>query len=142
MDLDVDIENIQFIDDEEYTQVNVQSVALDVQYEVFSDEETFSMHNVLFDIYSKKLNFERTLKNKKGKSGSTIDTKNILLSKLCSIHKVTRDALDISIINMEEENIILKERVKELEETLMPPLILATPVNMIQLEKNLQGTPE
>jgi hypothetical protein len=42
MDLDVDIENIQFPDDEEHTQENVQCVALVVQDEVFSDEETFS----------------------------------------------------------------------------------------------------
>jgi hypothetical protein len=47
-------------------------------------------------------------------------------SKLSSIHKVTGDALDFSIANMEEENVRLKERVKELEATLMPPPILAT----------------
>jgi hypothetical protein len=88
------------------------------------------------------LTFERTLKNKKGNSWSTIDTKNMLPSKLSSIHKVTRDALDVSIINMEDENIRIKERVKELEETLMPPPILATPVSMIQPDKTLQGTPE
>jgi hypothetical protein len=76
-----------------------------VQDEVFSDEETFSVHNVLFDRSSKKLTFERTSKNKKGKSRSTIDTKNMLSSKLSSIHKVTGDALDVSIINMEEENL-------------------------------------
>jgi hypothetical protein len=43
---------------------------------------------------------------------------------------------------MEEENLRLKERVKELEETLMPPPILATPVAMIQPDITLQGTPE
>jgi hypothetical protein len=82
MDLDVDIENIWFPDDEEHTQENVQSVALVVQDEVFSDEETFSVHNVLFDKSSKKLTFERTSKNKKGKSRSTIDTKNMLSIKI------------------------------------------------------------
>jgi hypothetical protein len=34
--------------------------------------------------------------------------------------------LDISKVNMEEENLILKERVKELEETLILPPILST----------------
>ena len=43
MDLDVDIENILFLDDEEHTQENVQSIALAVQDEVFFDEETFSV---------------------------------------------------------------------------------------------------
>jgi hypothetical protein len=90
------------------------------------------------------LTFEITSKNKKGKSWSTIDTKNMFPSKLSSIHRVTGDALDVSIINMEEENLRLNERVKELEATLMPPpvAILATLVAMIQLGINLQGNPE
>jgi hypothetical protein len=83
-----------------------------IQDEIFFDEETFSIHNVLFDRSSKKLTFERTSKNKKGKLRSTIDTRNMFPSKLSSIHKVIGDALDVSIINMEEENIRLKERVK------------------------------
>jgi hypothetical protein len=56
----------------------------------------------------------------------------MLLSKLSSIHKVKGDALDVSIINMEEENLRLKERVKELEENLIPPPLFAPPVAMIQ----------
>jgi hypothetical protein len=38
MELDVDIENIQFPNDEEYTQENVQSTTLVFQDEVFFDE--------------------------------------------------------------------------------------------------------
>jgi hypothetical protein len=114
-------------------QENIHFVyALVVQDEVFSDEETFSIQNALFDKSSKKLVFERTSKNKKGKSRSTIDLKYMLPSKLSSIHKVIGDALDVSITDMEEENLRLKERVKELEAMLMPPPILATPVAMIQ----------
>ena len=86
----------------------------------------------MFDKSSKKLFFERTSKNKRRKSCSIIDLRDICPSKLSSIHKVTRDALDVSIIDMEEENFMLKERVKELEATLMPPPILATPVSMVQ----------
>jgi hypothetical protein len=62
-------------------------------------------------------------------------------SKLSSIHRITRDALDISIVNMEEENLRLKERVGELEENLIPRPILATLVAMIQPDITLQGTP-
>jgi hypothetical protein len=36
----------------------------------------------------------------------------MLPSKLASIHKVTRDALDVSIAHTEEENSQLKERIK------------------------------
>jgi hypothetical protein len=43
---------------------------------------------------------------------------------------------------MEEENFRLKERVKELEATLMPPPILATPVSMVQPGGSFQRTPE
>jgi hypothetical protein len=84
----------------------------------------------------------KTSKNKKGKSISTIDLKDICPPKLSSIHKVTRDALDVSIIDMEEENFRLKERVKELEATLMPPPILAAPVAMVQPDGSFQRTPE
>jgi hypothetical protein len=133
MDLDVDIENIWFPDEEEWTQENVRfSSALDVQNEVFSDEERFYVHNALFDKSSNKLIFERTSKSKKGKYHSTIDLKYILPSKLFSIHKVRGDALDVSIVDMEEENLNLKERIKELEETFMRPPILATPIAMVQ----------
>jgi hypothetical protein len=63
-------------------------------------------------------------------------------SRLSSIHKVTGEALDVSIANMEEENAQLKEKIKELEATLMPPPILASPVAMIRPEKSFQETPE
>jgi hypothetical protein len=59
-------------------------------------------------------------------------------SRLSSIHKFTGDALDVSIENMEEENAQLKEKIKELEATLMPPPILATPITMLCLGKSLQ----
>jgi hypothetical protein len=43
---------------------------------------------------------------------------------------------------MEEENAQLKEKIKELEETLMPRPILASPVSIIHPEKHFQETPE
>ena len=62
--------------------------------------------------------------------------------KLSSIHKVTREALDVSISNMEKENAQLKEKIKELEETLMPPPILDSPIAMIHPRKCFQETPK
>jgi hypothetical protein len=128
MDLDVDIENITFPYEEEPDRENVHHIStLMVQDEIFSDEETFVVQNSSFERDYKKLVFEGTTKSKSGKLQSTIDTQNMFPSRLSSIHKVTGDALDFSISNMEEENARLKEKIKELEATLMPPPILASP---------------
>jgi hypothetical protein len=61
---------------------------------------------------------------------------------IAKIHKVTGDALDISIDDMEYENAIIKERIQELELTLIPPPILVTPVATVQPHKNFEKTPE
>jgi hypothetical protein len=66
----------------------------------------------------------------------------MLTSKLSSIHRVTGDALNVSIAHMEEENSMFKEIIKELEATLMPPPILASPISMIHPGKSLQENPE
>jgi hypothetical protein len=90
MDLDVDIENITFPDVELSSQENVHPVsALMIQEETFFDEETFVVQNASFDKESKKLVFERTTKSKSGKIRSTIVTRDMLPSKLSSIHRVT-----------------------------------------------------
>ena len=68
--------------------------------------------NSSFDKESKKLVFERTTKSKSGKLQTTINTRDMFPSKISSIHKVTGDALDVSIAHMEEENAQLKERIK------------------------------
>lgn len=121
------ISNFQMMKNTPKKMYSLRLCALAVQDEVFSDEETFYVQNVLFDKSSKKLTFERASKNKKGKSRSTIDTKNMLPSKLSSIHRITRDALDVSIVNVEEENLILKERVKELEKFPHAPTYIGYP---------------
>jgi uncharacterized protein YdhG (YjbR/CyaY superfamily) len=47
------------------------------------------------------------------------------------MHKATGDALDDYIDGMEAENAKLKEKIKELETSLMPLPILASPLTMI-----------
>jgi hypothetical protein len=139
MDLDVDIENITFSNVEVSSRENVQHVStLVIQDKTFPYEETFVVQNDSFDKEYKKLVFERTTKSKSGKLWYTIDNRDMLPSKLSSIHKFIGDALDVSITYMEEENAQLKERIKELEVTLMPPPILASPVAMICPGKGLQ----
>jgi hypothetical protein len=97
MDLEVDIENIHFLDDEERVPENVQfMVELAIQDEEFSEEEYVFVHNSLFDKYSRKLIFERTLsKNTKGKTCSTFNVSKMLSSGITKICKVTRVSLDI-----------------------------------------------
>ena len=64
----------------------------------------------------------------------------MLPSKLSSIHKVTGAAFDVSITHTKEENAQLKERIKELEATPMPPPIMTSLVAMIRLGKGLKKT--
>jgi len=60
MDLDVDIENIEFPDDEKILQERREvAVELETQEHAFSEEESFTVHNALFDKSIKKLIFER-----------------------------------------------------------------------------------
>jgi hypothetical protein len=49
------------------------------------------------------------------------------------MHKATEDVLDDSIDGLEAENARLKERIKEFETSLMPLLILASPLTMVNL---------
>jgi hypothetical protein len=72
--------------------------------------------------------------NSKGKRTkySEMDLNKVPASRISKIHKIIGDALDVSIDDMEAENARLKERVKELEYTLMPPPILASPLETIQ----------
>jgi hypothetical protein len=59
MDLEVDIENIHFPDEEQRLQESQQvAVELATQEEDFSEEESFSIQNALFDKNSRKLIFE------------------------------------------------------------------------------------
>jgi hypothetical protein len=142
IDLDADIENITFLDVEISARENIQHIStLIIQEETFSDEETFAVQNASFDKESKKLVFERNTKSKSKKLWFTIDTQDMLPSKLSSIHRVTMDALGVSIAHMEEENAQLKEIIKYFEATLMPPPILASPVYMIRYGKGLQENP-
>ena len=53
-------------------------------------------------------------------------------SQISIIHKAIGDALDDSIGSIEAENINLKERIKELEETLMPLPLLSIPLKIVR----------
>jgi hypothetical protein len=56
MDLEVDIENIQFLDDDQILQETQKlAVELVIQEEVFLEEESISVQNALFDKTSRKV---------------------------------------------------------------------------------------
>jgi hypothetical protein len=55
------------------------------------------------------------VKNKKGKCRSEVNLRNMWPSQISRIHKATSDALDDSIGGIEEENIKLKERLRNLK---------------------------
>jgi hypothetical protein len=53
-------------------------------------------------------------------------------SQISKIHKETRDDLDDSIDGLEAKNAKLKERIRELENALMPLPILTSPLSMVK----------
>ena len=53
-------------------------------------------------------------------------------SQISKIHRATGDAFDDSIGGLEAENTNLKERIRELENALMPLPILASPLSMVK----------
>jgi hypothetical protein len=57
---------------------------------------------------------------------SELDLNGVPPSKIVQIHEAKCEALNMSVGEMENENVTLKERIKELESALMPhPYLLA-----------------
>jgi hypothetical protein len=71
-------------------------------------------------------------KNKKGKYRLEVDLKDMRPSQISKIHRETSDALDDSIDGLKDENVKLKERIRELENSLMPLPILASLLSMVK----------
>jgi hypothetical protein len=71
-------------------------------------------------------------KIKKGKSRSEVDLKDMHLSQISRIYREIDDALDDSIGGLATKNTKLKERIRELENALMPLPILASPLSMVK----------
>jgi hypothetical protein len=66
--------------------------------------------------------------NKKGECHSEVNLRNMRPSQISRLHKAIGDALDDSIGGLEAENIKLNERIKELQENLIPLPLLANPL--------------
>jgi hypothetical protein len=133
MELEVDIEKMFPTIDQLGNVAQKKSSLEIIVNEAFSEEESFTFQSVIFYKKSKKLIIERgDQKNKKGKSHSEVDLKDMWPSQISKIHRATRDALDDSIGRLEAENTELKERIRELENALIPLLILASPLSMVK----------
>jgi hypothetical protein len=114
MELEADIEKIQFPKIEQHEHVVQQNIALEVVgNESFSEDESFTIHSVVFDKYSKMLILERN--NRRNKKRNIVQR---LTLSICDhlqnskIHKATRDALDDSIDGLEAKNVMLNKRIK------------------------------
>jgi hypothetical protein len=66
-------------------------------------------------------------KNIQGKLSSELDLNGVPPSRIVQIHEAMGEALKMSVGEMESENVILKDRIKELESALMPPPIFVYP---------------
>jgi hypothetical protein len=84
------------------------------------------------------------MKNKKmsEKWKSKIDFNGVAPSKIVQVHEATEEPLKESISNIEKENLILKEKIKELEATLIPRPLFVEPLNIVQLALTLEDIPK
>jgi hypothetical protein len=133
MELEADIEKMFPAIDQPGNMTHQNSSLEIVVNETFNEEESFAFQNAVFDKESKKLVIEKgDLKNKKGKSHSEVDLNDMWPSQIYKIHRETGDSLDDSIGGLEAENTKLKERIKELEDALMPLPLLASPLSIVK----------
>jgi len=108
-----------------------------VETDIFYKDESFVFQSVVFYSKSKNLIIEkRDVTDKKGKSRLEINLRDMQSSQKSWLHQETTDALDDSIGGVEAENVILNDRIKELEEDLIP-----TPLFSIPLAKPVPSTP-
>jgi hypothetical protein len=133
MEIEVDIEKM-FPTIDQTTNTSHQNSSLEIiENEAFSEEDSFSFQSIVFNKESKKLIIEKgDIKNKKGKSCSEVDLKDMRCSQIYKIHRATRDSLSDSIGGLEAENRKLKERIKELEDALMSFPLLCSPFSIVR----------
>jgi hypothetical protein len=97
------------------------------------EEESVTLHHVAYNKNSKKLLIEKVNMKKKvsEKWKSEIDFLRVTPSKIVQLHEATGKALKESICNIEKENLILKEKIKKLETTLIMKPLFVEPLTTI-----------
>jgi hypothetical protein len=133
MELEADIEKMFPSIDQPGNMAHQNSSLEIVENDTFSEEESFTFQSTIFNKESKKLIIEKSdMKNKKGKYRSEVDLRDMRPSQISKIHRANMDALDDSIGDLEAENTKLKERIRELEDALMPLPLLASPLSIVR----------
>jgi hypothetical protein len=88
MELEADIEKLFPTIDQPRNTAHQNSSLEIIENETFSEEESFSFQSTVFDKESKKLIIEKgDMKNKKGKSHSEVDLKDLRPSQISRIHR-------------------------------------------------------
>jgi hypothetical protein len=89
--------------------------SLDTQEPIIFEEESLTLHCVVFNRNSRRLVIKKlNSKNKKihKKWNSELDFQWVPPSRIMEFHEATGEALKYSIEDIENENAILKERVR------------------------------
>jgi predicted transcriptional regulator len=119
--------------------------ALVTQEPKIFEEEIVTLHYADYNISSKNLLIEKVnMKNKKmyKKWKLDIDFNGVAPSKIVQFYETTREALKEFVGNIEKENLILKEKIKKLEVSLIPRPFFIGPLNMVQQALTLEDIPE
>jgi hypothetical protein len=74
------------------------------------------------------------------KWNSEIDLQGVRPSKVMQFHEATGEALKSSIDEIEQENQVLKEKIKELENALLLKPLFVEPIDTIQPLNTLEDT--
>jgi hypothetical protein len=92
------------------------------------------LHNTTYNKNSKKFLIQKVnMKNKKAyeKWKLEIDFQGVKPLKFMEFHEETNETSKYSIYEIKKENPILKEKVKELENTMLPRPLFANPIAAI-----------
>jgi hypothetical protein len=115
---------------------------LDTQEPIIFEEDSLTLHHSTFNKNSIKLVIEKVnSKNNKiqEKWNSKFDFQGVPPYKVMEFHEATRENLKFSIGDIENENVFLKDRVRELENSLIPPPLFVSPIAAIQPLKTLEA---
>ena len=103
-----------------------------VETDIFYEDESFVFQSVVFDSQSKNMVIEkRDVTNRKGKSRTEIDFREMSSSQISSFHQVTNDILHDSIGGMETDHANLKHRLNEFEQAFIATPEFASPLAKI-----------
>jgi hypothetical protein len=144
--VDMEIDNAPMLDWVALRIVESQQIAEELAHEepTIFEEQSLTLHNAKYNKEERKLQIEKVhVKNKKVTKtwNSKVDVSGVGPSGLLKLHLTTGDALSHSISEQELENIKLKRRITELEDTLSPKPLFAEPLAIVVPDQMPPSTP-